>query len=500
MRSTLFWKLFALQLTAMAVLIAGALALMRLQTVQSFSAYLESREQARLEETAVRAARGYAESGNLFDAAREILPPREGRPPRPPRPRGPRPPEDFERPPHDGPQDRNAPDDGGDGSDRPPPPEDRPQAEGPRGINPPPGPPLYQVQEPDGRYVAGNRLLPPLDHQWRAPIQVSGRTVGWIARPPFMPFADADEAGFGARQSRGMLALGAGALLLAGLTSAWLAGLMLRPVRALTAGAARLAQRDFSARLPVTSGDELGRLAEDFNRLAESLERYDLRSRQWLADVAHELRTPLAVLRGELEAAIDGVRRTDAASMRSLHQEVLRLGGLVEDLHLLSSADTGGLALHRVPSDLGELAREAQERFAERFAAAGFQLVAQVPPGRLPVLADPQRIGQVLANLLENALRHAAPPGPVTIQAGIGAGGARVAVTDAGPGVPEAALSRLFDRLYRVDPARSRRHGGAGLGLSICRSIVEAHGGQIEARRSAAGGLEIGFTLPAVPR
>ncbi|MFP5304697.1 MAG: ATP-binding protein, partial [Gammaproteobacteria bacterium] len=198
----------------------------------------------------------------------------------------------------------------------------------------------------------------------------------------------------------------------------------------------------------------------------------------------------------ELEAMLDGVRSADPARLGSLQQEVLRLTHLIEDLHLLSLAESGGLRLLRAPADLVAIARAAAARFEDRLHAAGFSVELALPSAPLPVEVDVQRIEQVLGNLFENVLRHASPPGPLRIEAGAQADEAWVAVSDACPGVPAQTLAHLFDRLYRVESARSRGDGGAGLGLAICRSIVEAHGGRISAEPSARGGLRVRIALP----
>jgi two-component system sensor histidine kinase BaeS len=352
-----------------------------------------------------------------------------------------------------------------------------------------------QVQSPDGAFVAGERFKPPPHGVLRVEIRAGGRLMGYLAQPRSPVTGHPELAAFQQQQRQVLWIIMAGALLLAALTAAATAGLILRPIRRLSSGAAALARREFGTRLAVGSQDELGQLAGDFHRLADALERFDLRQQQWLADIAHELRTPLAVLRGELEALIEGVRQADPQRMRSLHQEVLRLSSLVDDLHLLSLAESGGLGLHREPASLAELVTDSAARFRERFAARGFALEVVVPKPDVVAQLDTQRMEQVLANLLENVLRHATP-GPVKLGATTLPDKAVLSVEDSGPGVPDAALPRLFDRLYRVDRARSRTGGGSGLGLAICRSIVQAHGGQIAARKSGRGGLEISITLP----
>jgi two-component system, OmpR family, sensor histidine kinase BaeS len=189
------------------------------------------------------------------------------------------------------------------------------------------------------------------------------------------------------------------------------------------------------------------------------------------------------------------VRTPDAKAVRSLREEVRRLEALIQDLHLVSTAESGGLRLTLAPTDVGALAQQSAERFRERLRAKGFTLHVDAPTG-LAAEVDAQRIDQVLANLLENALRHAHPPGPITVSARAADGEVVLRVADAGPGVPADALPRLFDRLYRVETSRTRGNGGAGLGLAICKSIVEAHGGTVEARGSALGGLEIVVRVP----
>jgi two-component system sensor histidine kinase BaeS len=231
--------------------------------------------------------------------------------------------------------------------------------------------------------------------------------------------------------------------------------------------------------------------------MAAALEGYDARQRQWLADIAHELRTPLSVLRGELEAVIDGVRPAGADAMRSLRQEVGRLEALIGDLQLVSLAESGGLRLNRADTDVSALVEQAAARFRERLASRGFTLHLSVGAA-LTATVDAQRLEQALANLLENVLRHGTP-GPVTVSAYREADKIVISVADAGPGVPPEALPKLFDRLYRVESARTRAAGGAGLGLSIVKSIVEAHGGTVDAHpvgaASAATGLEIAIRL-----
>lgn len=512
MRSGLFWKLFVLQVLAAGTVLAGALMVTRGLAVRTFGEYLESRERAQVRQLAEDLAEGWRtrhDLGAVVDADPQLAERLRGHGPRALRGGGRREPRGFGSPEAPGGMPGNGPPPpgefdgregpaipGGPGDEPPPPPDD---AAGPPPMREPPFErgetrlPPVQLQDAKGNVLRGDpRPTQPTD--LREPIEVDGQVVGALVwrRFPSHPA----QAEFASRQGRGFLLVGLVALTLAALFAGWITVLIVGPIRRLSAGAAALGRLEFATRVSEDRADELGQLAAEFNRLAGTLEQYDTRQKQWLADIAHELRTPVAVLRGELEALLDGIRPADPAALQSLQDEVGRLSRLIDDLHLLSLAESGGLRLDREPVDASTLANGAHTRFAERFAARGFELSLSLQDGALPVQADVQRIEQVLANLLGNALVHASPPGPVVLRADGDATHLRLSVADAGPGVPDDALPRLFDRLYRVAADRGRKSGGAGLGLSICRSIVEAHGGTISARRSPAGGLEVVVTLP----
>lgn len=283
---------------------------------------------------------------------------------------------------------------------------------------------------------------------------------------------------------------------LAALVGWWLAHRLLAPIRAVTRGARQLAAGRYDVRLDVDRGDELGALAADFNQLASALEASRDARQRWLADVAHELRTPVAVLRAEIEALGDGVRPLDGAAVASLASEVARLTRLIDDLHQLSLADEGALTYRFRRLDLAAIVRDAVERFATRFEEAGLALTLDLPADPLPCEADPDRFEQLLANLLENTLRYTDAPGQVRLALSGTPAGLVLTLEDGPPGVPGADLERLFERFARLDASRSREFGGAGLGLAIARRIVAAHGGRIAAEASSLGGLAIRVELP----
>ncbi|WP_052321708.1 ATP-binding protein [Ralstonia sp. A12] len=324
-------------------------------------------------------------------------------------------------------------------------------------------------------------------------------TIGWLAMPARMRVPEGADQAFLGQQLRATWIIAALSVLLAALVAVLLARALLAPMRRLTDATRRMADGDYAARVDVHSRDELGGLAADFNHLATSLEANQKMRRQLTADISHELRTPLAVLRGELEALEDGVRPLTAASLASLQAEVATLSKLIDDLYELSLADVGALAFHMETLDLADSVCSAVQGFTPRLMEKGIALQLDLPSGpsqETLVNGDPQRLRQVMQNLLENTLRYTDAGGTLRVHVHQDGAWQQIDVQDSAPGVPEAMLPRIFDRLFRADPSRSRAQGGAGLGLSLCQTIVAAHGGTIEARPSPLGGLWILIRLP----
>lgn len=302
-----------------------------------------------------------------------------------------------------------------------------------------------------------------------------------------------------ARQQRQQMAVIALIVLLSALALAWaLSRWLLNPIRELAAGTQALSAGDFAARIPANRSDELGALAKDFNALAATLEHHRDARRQWGADIAHELRTPITVLSGEIQALQDGIRTPGPDTLASLQAECARLQHLVEDLYQLSLSDAGALSYRFEPIDLAELVRVAAQAHVGAMQAAGLDLRLAPLPDACPLArADKARLRQLLDNLLSNAMRYTDRPGHVRIEILRDGDRWTLRMDDTAPGVPATALPHLFERMYRVEPSRSRRFGGAGLGLAICRNIVEAHGGRIDASASPDGGLRIDISLPS---
>ncbi|MDF2445366.1 MAG: periplasmic sensory histidine protein kinase [Moraxellaceae bacterium] len=351
---------------------------------------------------------------------------------------------------------------------------------------------------PDGVFLAGNRnaVRDPRRALWTGD-GATRRLVGYLVltEPP----AAQRQAGedFVAGQSRNLLWIALLALLLSALAAWGLARYFRRPISALATGTRRIASGDFGARLPETRGDELGRMAGDFNRMAEKLEAFEQSRRQWMADSSHELRTPLTVLATHLEAMRDGVIPTSPEKLQTLSRTVADMNRLVNDLFQLATTDAGAHDYRYEPVPVAGLLAELESSFAPRLASAKLALAVhdETPPGSC-VRGDRLRLAQLLGNLLTNSSRYTDAGGKVRVTAQRHNDRIEIVVEDSAPGVPPASLPRLFDRFFRVDASRSRRSGGSGLGLAICRAIVQAHGGSITASASALGGLKVSLSLP----
>jgi signal transduction histidine kinase len=286
-------------------------------------------------------------------------------------------------------------------------------------------------------------------------------------------------------------------VLLAGLASWWLSRSFMRPVAALTDAAEQLAQGDLGQRVPVERPDELGRLARSFNAMAANLEEQEKLRRTMVGDIAHELRTPLSNVRGYLEAVQEGVVSADAATIDSLHEETLLLSRLIQDLQELSLAEAGQLRLTVGPVDVAELLDAARRSGEPAAREQQVTLTVDALPDLPPVAADAERMGQVLRNLLANAIRHTPVGGTVTLAAAAEKAGVAIRVVDSGPGIAPEHLPYVFERFYRVESGRERATGGAGLGLAIAKALVARQGGRLSAESAPDAGATFTVWLPA---
>ncbi|MGE5672660.1 MAG: sensor histidine kinase [Mycobacterium leprae] len=272
------------------------------------------------------------------------------------------------------------------------------------------------------------------------------------------------------------------ALVLAAVVGYFVAGRITKHLRVLNDAARGVGLRDLARRVPPLGKDEIGELAGNFNRMCDRLEAEERARRQLLADVAHELRHPLTVLQGRLDLMAEGKVPLEQEALLPLEDEVIRLTRLVGDLRDLSLAEVGGLSLHRSAVDLGGLLRSVLTNLEPVAADRSIRLTADLAPDLPPVVADADRIRQVLVNLLANALQYTPAGGQVTVTGRVAdapAGGVQIQVTDTGSGISPEDLPHVFDRFYRSDRSRTRATGGSGLGLAIVRSLVELHGGSV---------------------
>jgi len=271
---------------------------------------------------------------------------------------------------------------------------------------------------------------------------------------------------------------------------------ILSPVESLAQAARGLSRGDFTQRVKVNSKDEFGELAIAFNTMAEDLERTEQLRRNMVADVAHELRTPLSNIQGHLEAIRDGLLPAEPATFDSIYEEVLLLARLVEDLQELTLADAGQLTLIRQSADVADIARRAAAAAQPPAEARGLTIETDLPSQPATANVDPERIGQVLRNLLSNAITHTSEGGRITVTLKDEDHELHVTVADTGVGIPPDDLPYVFERFYRVDRSRVRATGGAGLGLTIAKRLVEAHGGRIGVESELGKGSRFTLTLP----
>jgi signal transduction histidine kinase len=266
----------------------------------------------------------------------------------------------------------------------------------------------------------------------------------------------------------------------------------------LAGAAASIASGDFGIRVPPRGADEIAALGESFNTMAAALKRLEEARRQIIADAAHELRTPITLIRGAAEAMLDGIYPLDREGLEGIHGETIQLTSLVEDLQELALIESGSLVLERTQLQAAELARSVVDSFQPQGRQADLELTLREDSGIPPIQADGKRIRQVLSNLLSNAVRHTPSQGRILVLIRFDPSDDRLVmiVEDSGMGIPPDERERVFERFYRIDRSRERSRGGRGLGLSIVREIIRAHGGMISAGESSLGGASFSIYLP----
>jgi len=356
---------------------------------------------------------------------------------------------------------------------------------------------------PDGLIVAatdpargGERLSDALRAR-AVPRQAGGQTIGLLVQDtPGAQALGSAEATFLAQTSDWLAAAAVGAGLLALATGIALAWALTRPLDRLTEAAHGLGSGELGRQVPVSGALETAELARAFNRMSHDLAEGEQLRQRMAADLAHELRTPVTVLRGHLEAMLDGVYPLDADHLAVAYDQILHLHRLVSDLRLLTQAEAGRLPLERALAAPEALLAQAASLFQPLALDGGVRLESEVAPGLPPVWVDGDRFQQVLANLLSNALRHTPEGGAIRLTAGADPNGVRVAVRNTGPGLSPEEATHLFERFWRADEARQRDSGGSGLGLAITRQLVQLHGGRIWVEAGPEQTAFV-FTIPA---
>lgn len=328
-------------------------------------------------------------------------------------------------------------------------------------------------------------------------LKVNDRTVGYLLPEGGMGYNQGDETFLVGRITNAALLAGLIAGILALLLATYLAYQLLRPVQELTRAAQHMAAGDLSQRVTVRSkDDELAALGIAFNQMADSLQRAEQSRRAMTADIAHELRNPLAVQRANLEAMQDGIYPLTPENLAPILEQNQLLTRLVDDLRTLALADSGQLNLVLTPTSLLDLVPRIVERFLPQADARSIRIETQLPKSLPNLKLDAQRIEQIINNLLSNALRYTPDGGRVIVGLAASPGQVNLMVRDSGPGIPPESLPYIFDRFYRAEKSRHRAEGGTGLGLAIARQLAQAHGGSLSAANHPEGGAVFTFTLP----
>ncbi len=365
---------------------------------------------------------------------------------------------------------------------------------------PPPPDPLNAGKriclfDKEQNYVVGPRR-PEDTFTFRA-ITKDNETIGYLGLKIPERLNHPLEAGFLKVQKKAFIIMGACILILAALIAYLLSRHLLAPVQELMRGTKAMASFDFDTVIDVKSRDELGSLAASFNKMITTLARYEKMRKDWVSDISHELRTPLSILKGKVEALQDGIRQMTPDTLDSLHKDIKRLEKLVEDLHLLSLADSQNLHIRKTKVNPFEVLISTLDAFQMRLEKQSIAVQADFRYTEgLKIFADNDHLDRLFSNLIENTLRYTDSPGVLKISQKADHKYLTLIFEDSAPGLADDGLGLIFNRLYRAEKSRNRASGGSGLGLSICKQIVENHGGTIISDHSDIGGLKLTIRFP----
>lgn len=347
----------------------------------------------------------------------------------------------------------------------------------------------------EGEWIGG-RPQAHISEEWLSvPIENYGNVVGHLRRSPTLEINEGLDQSFVNSQLRSSVLIAILTLAFALPLALYIAARLLAPVKNLAFGVQKLTRGDYTASIEIESRDELGQLAHDLNILAHTLRSNQTAQQRWISDISHELRTPVAILEGEIYAILDGIRQPNTKEMESLAAEVKRLSRLINDLHQLSKSDAGDLSYRMSPIEVTDVLKQSLQTFERRMRDAELKCTLNIEQENAWIFGDESRLVQLFGNLLENSCRYTDGPGEIRIDVSADKNSIKVVVRDSAPGVTDQELPQLFDRLYRVEQSRNRASGGSGLGLAICKNIAEAHGAELEVDHSDLGGLKMTCTF-----
>ena len=328
------------------------------------------------------------------------------------------------------------------------------------------------------------------------PIELDNQIIGYLTLPPAIHLTDKFDLAFAKQMQKNMMYTFFGFFVLIILIALPLSRHFVLPIKRLERSMRLLNKGDFKVNLKVRGKDELASLSQNFNDLAQTLEHNEDSRNRWLANISHELRTPIAIIKSEIEAIEDGIRPFDLQSLQSLSEEVQHLQKLVADLTELTNAEIGALRYQKDRVNVSKLLEQNILRHQNKAKEIGLSISCNIESRNIFVWADETRINQLFDNLFNNSLKYTQAPGEIFVKLSKGSGTAIMTIDDTLPCVPVESLDKLFEHLYRVENSRNRKTGGSGLGLSLCKNIVLAHKGTITANESSKGGLRIHCTLP----
>ncbi|WP_299878994.1 ATP-binding protein [uncultured Cocleimonas sp.] len=328
------------------------------------------------------------------------------------------------------------------------------------------------------------------------PLKFSGKVVGYIRSEPFNEITDELDQQFVQHQNHAFIEIALWAFGIVLIGAGLFATYLRSRINKIGDQAGLLTSGDYSHQSLDKSQDELGQLSKKLNILGETLEENRSSRRRWISDISHELRTPVTVLKGEIEAIQDKVRELTPSSIDSLHQEVMRLSRLISDLNELSLSDLGALSYHKEHLDIVELVEDVISQHQHQFDDKQIALNFNTSCKSIFINGDGQRLEQLFANLANNSQHYTSTPGQLEISLKKKSGNVIIEWSDSEPGVSDEELEKLFERLYRVEASRNRNAGGSGLGLSIAENIVIAHDGKVSAKQSPLGGITFVIEFP----